>query len=445
MILLELPVLLGVIPLTVLLAVCLPARYRLPVLTAGGLAALWLACGVRGLILTLCSVCAGWLCLRLQTPRSQNRRAALLWLAAGTAIQAVLLLLGRIFISAPSQRIPLLLCIMQAIGCIKARCSGRLAVQPLTAYLHYQCALPRLTGGPVLSFPQAAEIARKRRADVRLAGSGGLHFTAGLVQLSLLAAPLFSMHRQMTEARAAVSSFDTWLLLIVFYCAAYYAVRGAAELCRGIAALTGYRVPPQSDTPLLARTPRDFCARWYRSAADWCKVVLLRDGLPLDNTAYFARTLPFLCGIGMLLGRGWATGLLWGAFTALLLTAERTLRRRSVRPAAGVSRFLTGALMLLSCCFLQAQTLTDSFSAVAGLLGKNGILPSGRAVYAFRNHWLPLLAAVIGLLPLRPALRRLLQRKKLLARAAYGLIPLAEAALLLLCLTELIAGRLRGF
>ena len=157
MILLELPVLLGVIPLTVLLAVCLPVRYRLPVLTAGGLAALWLASGVRGLILTLCSVCAGWLCLRLQTPRSQNRRAALLWLAAGTAIQAVLLLLGRIFISAPSQRIPLLLCIMQAIGCIKARCSGRLAVQPLTAYLHYQCALPRLTGGPVLSVPQAAE------------------------------------------------------------------------------------------------------------------------------------------------------------------------------------------------------------------------------------------------------------------------------------------------
>ena len=59
MILLDLTVLLCIIPLTVLLAVCVPVRFRPYVLAAGGMASLLAVCGVRGLLLTLISVCMG--------------------------------------------------------------------------------------------------------------------------------------------------------------------------------------------------------------------------------------------------------------------------------------------------------------------------------------------------------------------------------------------------
>ncbi len=444
MILLDLTVLLCIIPLTVLLAVCVPVRFRPYVLAAGGMASLLAVCGVRGLLLTLISVCMGWLCLRLQKTRSQNRRAAAVWLTAGAAAQAVLLPASRLLLDTPSKRIPLLLCILQAILCIRMRFSGQLSAQPLPSYVLYQCTLPRLIGGPVLSYPQAAELSADCRPDARLAGRGALHCTAGLAQLSMLAAPLFSMHRQMTETNAAVSAADTWLLLTVFYCAAYYAVRGAAEFCRGLAALTGYRLPAQCDTPLRAKSPADFCRRWYRSAEQWCKTVLLSGASSPDSTAYFARVLLCFCGIGLMLGRGWAPGLLWGVYMSLILTAQCSLRRSRVRAAECVSRAVTALLMLYGCCFLQAATLSDCFSAAADLIGRNGILPSGRAVYAFRNHWLALLAAVIGLLPLREAVRSQLRKRRWLRRIVYVLIPPAEAALLLLCLTGLLGGRLRG-
>lgn len=444
MILLDLTVLLCIIPLTAVLSFCLPARIRPYVLPAGGLAAVLAACGLRGLLLTLLSVCLGWVFLRTQPTAAQNRRAAAFRMTAGIAVQAAFLPAGRLLLDTPAQRIPLLICIMQAVLCLRMRYAGQIAAQPLTAYCGYQWTLPRLIGGPVCSYPEAAEAEAGRTPDFRLAGNGALHFTAGLVQLSLLAAPLFSMHRQMTDTGAAVSAADTWLLLAVFYCAAYYAVRGASELCRGFAALTGIRLPAQSDTPLRAHTPRDFCRRWYRSAADWCRAVLLGDGAEPDNTSYFARMLLCFCGIGLMLGRGWATGLLWGVYMALILAAERALRRRGVHAAEGVSRFLTVLLMLYGCCAFQAVTISDSLSAAASLIGKNGLLPSGRALYAFRNHWLPLVTAVIGLFPVRDAMRRLLQKKTWLRRIAYVLIPVAEAALLLLCLAGLLGSRLRG-
>ncbi|MBQ5335503.1 MAG: hypothetical protein J6Z45_06110 [Oscillospiraceae bacterium] len=443
MILLRLPLLLCIIPLTVLAAVLTPVNRRLYVLAAGGLAAVTAACGLRGLFLTALSVSAGWLCLRLQKTGQQDHRAAAFWLTGGIAVQAVLLMFGRT-LSSPAQRFPLLFCVMQSIGCMTARYAGRLAPQPLGAYVCYQLTLPRLIGGPVLSVPQAQETAAGCERSARRAGEGALHFTAGLFQLSLLAAPLFTMHRQMTESHAAESSADVWLLLIVFYLGAYYAVRGAAEMCRGIAALTGYALAPQSDTPLRAHTPSGFCRRWYRSAADWFRKILLRDESSADNTAYFARLLPMLCGIGLLLGRGWATGVFWGAYMSLVLMVERVLRRRGIHAAKGVSRFLTAVLILCGCSLLQATSVSESFGTMSDLFGRNGILPSGKAVYSFRNHWLPLLAGAAGLLPLRDALGALLRKHAWLRGIAYILIPAAEAAVLLICVTGLLSGYLRG-
>lgn len=444
MILLSLPLLLGIIPLTVLAAVLMPVRRRPFVLAAGGLAAVYTGCGLPVLLLTVSSVCAGWLCLRLQKTAQQHRAAAVVWLTVGTAVQAALLPLGRLLADSPAKRIPLLLCILQAVGCMTARYIGKLSPQPLASYTCYQCALPRLIGGPVLSYQHAEEIAAGCSRSARRAGEGALHFTAGLFQLVMLAAPLFAMHREMTESRAAVSSADVWLLLIVFYCAAYYAVRGAAELCRGIAALTGYALPQQSCTPLKAHTPLGFCSRWYRSAAEWFRRILLRDAQTADNTSYFARLLLMLCGIGMLLGRGWATGVFWGAYMALILLVERILTHRGMHAAKGVSRFITAVLMLFGCCLLQAPTVSEFYGNAADLLGRNGLLPSGKAVYTFRNHWLPLLTAAVGLLPLREFLRSQLERRAWLRGISYVLIPVCEAAVLLISLTELLADRLRG-
>lgn len=436
MALVTLPVLLCVIPLTWLAAAVLPLRRKPIALALGGLSLTVLTGGAVSAILTAVSVCAGWLTVRLLPLRAQYRRRCAVWGQIGGAIQLLLLAAGVLLLPEPVSRLPLLLCVMQSLDCIRLRSLGQLHIPALSAFFSYQLALPRLFCGPVQSYPAAEAQMRECAPSALSAGRGALHCTLGLMQCVLLSAPMFTLRAELTAQRAAVSALDTWLLLLIFYCAVYYAVRGLAEIGCGLAALCGYTVPEPFRSPLAARSLTDFAERWLTWCVPWCRRVLLRDGLPLDNMTYFLRMLLFFSGTGFCFRPGLPV-FVWAVFFAAAFTCGRMLRLSGAQIPHLAGRILAALVILLGSGLLQAETVTAGIGMLRALAGANGFFVTGAAAYLLKIHWVPLLCAVVGLLPLGHAAGKLQQKSRFFARAGAVLIPLTELAVLLLCITEL--------
>lgn len=432
----SLPVLLCVIPLTWLSAALLPLRRKPLAMALGGLAMTAAAGGMPAVLLTALSVCLGWLTVRLLPDRRRHSRRTALIGTVGAALQLLMLLPGALLLTGAA-RLPLLLCVMQSLDCIRLRALGAMPIPALSAFWYYQCALPRLFCGPVQTYSAADRQYRSCVPSVQLAGRGALRCTRGLMQCVLLSAPMCTLWRELTAQRAAVSAADTWLLLTVFYCAVYYAVRGLAELGTGLAALMGYALPAPFHEPILARSLADLTDRWLTWLAQWCRRVLLRDGLPLDNAAYFVRMMLFFCLLGSYLRPGLQV-LLWSAFAAALLTLSRVLRRRGFLLPRTAAMIAVGVCVLLCAGLMQADSVTGSIGMLRALVGANGLLFTGGTLYLVKIHWVPLLLSLIGLLPLGRLLRSAMQKSRALQVTGSVLIPLCELAVLLICMTELL-------
>lgn len=438
--LMSLPLMLGILPLTVLAAFLLPQRMLPAVLASGGMLYAFFSGGWRGFLLLLLLNLSGLLILRFQPDGKADPKRARFWFFVGAGIQAALLLAGKPLVPGTLLLLPHVLCGMQTVLCLSRRMHGGAPAPAPFSFLSYQYTLPRLMAGPVCTPAQLREAAGACSRSLENAEHGALRITAGLFRTVLLAGPLSTMHRQILETRAVSSVLDAWTALLVCYCTVYYAVYGLSDIGRGIALLLGYSVPKQFDAPVRARTLHDFSTRWLSSAAAWCREVLLRDGLPLDHGAYFARVLLILCGMGLLLGNGF-TGLLWGAEFALMLTLERMLLRRGVHLPELPARALTACCVLLSTTFLHADSVTGALSCIGSLLGRGGFALTGTMRYLLGVHWLPLMLAVIGLFPLRDALIK--RTPELFRRILRAAAPVGVLAVLLLCMTELFSRALR--
>ena len=437
--LITLPVLLFVLPLTLIPAAFLPTRKMLPVLALGGLAFGFAAGGIPELLLMLTSVTAGWLFLRMQQPVSENRLRAFTVLLSGYAVQLLILVAGRWLLSDAVQILPLMLCAMQSAGCQHERAAGLTEVPGLLHHLCLCCALPRLFGGPLLMTAQAKQLLQERKQTPERIAAGAARLTAGLFACILLALPVLTLHREILAQRAIVTAADAWCAMAVCACGFIWTLRGLRAVGRGAALLLGIEtdglvpVPPHTDS--LA----GWFGRRMPTVTAWTKRLVLRDSLPLDHAAYSARMLVLLGAAGLLC-LNTLNGLFLGTLLAMLLTAERMLIHRGVRIPQAAAPAVTAFLLLLTMAVMQGDTLSSFFSCIGSLLGINGILPGGAMKYLLKAHWLPLVTALLGLLPLRqPAKRasKLLRGVPAAENIASVLIPLTELAVLLLCTAEL--------
>ncbi len=440
--LITLPVLLMILPLTLIPAAFLTPRYTLPDLTLGGLAFGYAAGGIPELLLMLTSVTAGWLFLRIQPVLKEKKAAAFAVLFSGYAVQLLILITGRWLLPDAVQILPLLLCAMQSAGCQQERARGQTELPALSAHLCLCCALPRLFAGPLVTTEQANRIMQQRKPSAERVTAGAMYLTAGLFDSVLIALPVLSLHREILAQHAIVTAADAWCGMLIFACGILWTLRGLLAAGHGTALLLGYETRGLVSVPPHTDSIAGLFSRRLPTLSAWMRRLVLRDGLPLDNAAYSARMLMVL-GTAGLLCLNTLNGLFLGTLIALLLAAERMLLQRGVRIPQILVPPVAGFLLLLTAAVMQGDTLTSYFSCIGSLIGMNGFLPGGAMRYLLKSHWLPITAALIGLLPIRYAAKRFsarfLRGVPAAEHAAVILIPLTELALLLLCTAELLS------
>lgn len=435
------PVICYLLPAFALLTAFSGEKWKRDALAFGGLFYVWVAGGCTALLLMLASAGCAWLQIRL-SPRKEggHHRRAELWLYAGIAIQAVLLLICRMQIGG-MQMLPLLICALQSVECMSEHANNRLKIPPLHAFLCYSFDLTRLPCGPVLSFPESEQIRENRAVTAEKIGQGASLCIRGLFQLICLSLPLAQLHGQIASGGSVRTVLDALALMAVFYLMLYYRLKGTAQIGQGLAKMLGYDLPDSFDSPVTAGSVRQFWARFLVPMHDWVKRVLLPPQSAQDAAGFFARTALLFGGIGLLFGRG-GCGLLWGAGMALLLTAEKYRKRRILPrsfPAAG-RRLLTAVVILLGMGMLGSRSIFDGVACYGALLGIDGIPFSDQTGYLLRTNWFVIAVSAAGLFPLKQLVPEGKARVRIIRSAC---VYAAEAVMLLLAYSELLSRYLR--
>lgn len=436
----SLPTILYLLPLFTIITAIVPGQWKPLSLSIGGLTVVLCLGGFPSMLLMMFSVCSAWLVLRVQPPRSgEHRHRAGFWFCAGVLLQFFWLLLGKLLLGS-IQTIPLLICTLQSIECLHARADRRIHIPGLYLFFCYQCDMTRLFAGPVLSFSEYEACRAGRKVTAERLGEGASLCIRGIFQLVCLSLPMQALHAQLVPGTVVRTVFDAVLALAAFFFAVYYALKGAAQLGQGIAAMLGFAYPDSFDAPIAALSLRDFWKRFMISIHDWADRVLLHDLSENDPGAYFVRTAILLGGIGLLVRSG--GGMLWGVFMALLLTAERRLSPAyGSRLPSPAKRLLTAFLLLFSLGF-AGNSITGSFSFYGALFGFGGVAFSETAGYLMRTSWLAGFFCIAGLFPFRRMTENLsntyLRFVRAVCRAA------AEISMLLLAYAELLSQYIRN-
>ncbi|HBI85867.1 MAG TPA: hypothetical protein DDX71_06230 [Ruminococcus sp.] len=438
MTLISLPVLLLYIPAAVLLTFLIPDRRRDIVEAVGGIGYAWVTGGSTSLTLVLIAVCTAWLVLRLQPPETDPKRGryAGTWMWSGIGIQILLLLLGR-YLMEPVQLFPLLVCALQGMESIRDRAKGKLTIPGLLPFLCYETPLARMIAGPPLHRNTAQDLVRSRKITAESVGEGASLCIRGIFQLAVLSLPMSVLTAELQTGTVLKYAADAWMALAVCYFGIYYALKGAAQLGQGIGYLAGLHYPDSFDAPIEAASLRGFWVRFMKPASEWCRRMLLPDGIPQDWAAYSARVMLMLGGVGMLLGHS-VCGLLWGVSCAVMLTAEHALPMHSLAKfPAWMRRILTALLLLMTVGMLRCRSVTEIFSFYGILLGSGGMGFSEQAWYLLNSRKLLLLLCAFGLLPLRKWMRCFTEKHPAAAKLTAVCQPVTELAMLLLAFTAL--------
>lgn len=442
----SLTMVLYVFPAATLLTLPVPQQKKPAVFALGGLCCVWLSGGFPALILMMCMMISAWLFLRLQPVQSgtpaQDRNARYR-MYAGIAVQGIWLLLGKLLLSDSVLLIPLLICAMQHTEAICDRAHRRISAPGLFPFFCDSAEMPRLFAGPPMQTESSAAMRENRNLSAENIGNGASLYIRGLFQVSCLSLPMRSLCRTLNELVPEKTVLDEWLVLISFYLAVYFGLKGAAQIGQGIAQMTGLIYPDSFDSPVLAGTHYGFWTRFMKPFSDWIKRCLFPERSE-KQSGYLTKLLLVFCTLGFLFGSG-VCGILWGMFCALVLTAERQLNPKWIAqiPVAA-RRVLVAVVTLFALGMLCSGSPQEMFTHYSGLFGKNGLAPGSRTVYLFKNYWFSVLLCTAALFPVRNALKKYTDQNKRRRAAARILKVIPEFLMLALSMAELMSFYLRG-
>ena len=439
----SLPILLYLIPLTVLAAALVPQNRRTVPLALGGMVYAFLTGGWESVTVMLLMSFSAWFTVRLQPHADDGRRAALRWIYCGCAVQVVLMSLASSLVPEHA-RMPLLLCAVQGIFSIRQRGLTKMHLPGLMPYFGYACTLPRLFAGPVLSYEESYQMHNAaEKADLKTLGEGAEICARGLFQLVMLSLPMETLwHRLRTEV-TLVSTPDALLTLPVIYFTIYYRLKGAATLGQGIAHMMGLKYADSFDSPVSAFSFKGYFSRVMIPLTNCIRLIFLPEGKKIDTFTYCARVLPLMAGMGLFLRDG-ASGMVFGILLALMLGGERFLLERWLTGIPKpIRRFGTGLLLMLCMGILYSADQSETLNFFMTLLGRNSIALSSPVLYMLTGSWVSLLFCIIGQLPLRKWGKSWEERHSILAKCKVIAVPLLTFAVTVFCMAELFSRYLR--
>ena len=243
-------------------------------------------------------------------------------------------------------------------------------VRVLDALL-YVAFFPQLVAGPILraatflpilSAPRDSKNVELPWALQRI----GLGLFKKVVLAQLLASALVD---PVFEAPGEHSSLEVLLGVYGYAAQIFCDFSGYTDLAIGSAALLGYAMPENFDSPYSAKSPRDFWRRWHISLSTWLRDYLF---IPLGGSKGGPARTAAALGLTMVLGGLWHgaawTFVAWGAFHGAGLIIHRAWAAVPALKPLRESRGWSVVAMLLTFHFVCAGWVLFRAPSLGGAL-----------------------------------------------------------------------------
>lgn len=288
---------------------------------------------------------------------------------------------------------------------------GRCKIQrSLLSYSTYLCLFPRLIAGPIVPYRDMEGQLSGRSVSLDDLSEGSVRFAVGLGKTVLLAGSLEPLAILTVEDGSVLLS---WLCILAYIFQIYFTLSGCSDIAVGLCRMLGFRLPENFDYPLLSSSVTQFWQRWHSSLVQWFRdyVYLPMGGSATTKAKWLRNMLVVWLLIGIWHGTGW-TFLLWGLYYGILLILEKLWLHRYLK-----GRILPHVYMLLvtvlGFVLFRSGTVSQVLHTAAELLGLGGLpIINATAVYQLRSFGVLLVMALAGASPYPKKLARKLGESK---------------------------------
>ena len=295
----------------------------------------------------------------------------------------------------------------------------------LLPFATYVTLFPQLIAGPIVRYRDVADQLEARRESISGFASGVRLFTVGLSKKLLLANPAGQLWELL---QAQPGTLAAWVGIAAYTLQIYFDFSGYSDMARGLGRMLGFEFLENFNYPYISRTVTEFWRRWHISLSTWFREYVY---IPLGgNRKGLARQLLNLLIVWLLTGLWHGASfnfLLWGAYYALLLIAEKCFLLKLLDR---IPRIIGHVYTLFTVTLGWAIFYFEDLSALSGFL-RRLFTPAatGTAGLGLILGYLPLL--LTGTLASTPFGKRLSERWNDSPRWRIGRLALIAAALLL--------------
>jgi D-alanyl-lipoteichoic acid acyltransferase DltB (MBOAT superfamily) len=253
----------------------------------------------------------------------------------------------------------------------------RREIKPADRYLDYLlfvCFFPHLVAGPIVRPHQMLpQLARTPVVDPAMQARGLFRIATGLAKKIAIGDVLaVNIVGRVFDNPERYSSLEVLIAIYAYAFQIYADFSGYTDVALGSAALFGYELPENFDTPYVAHDLQDFWRRWHITLSTWLRDYLY---MPLGGSRGSSlRTYRNLM-ITMLLGGLWHGAswnfVIWGALHGIALSATRMWQRANgsiARPRGltlGLSIVLTFHYVCFAWIFFRAQSFGHALAMIA--------------------------------------------------------------------------------
>jgi alginate O-acetyltransferase complex protein AlgI len=280
----------------------------------------------------------------------------------------------------------------------------------------YLLLFPQLIAGPIIRYRTIADQLAARRVSIDDFAYGVRRFVIGLAKKVLIANVVAGPADQVFGLPpGALAPSTAWLGIVCYTLQIYFDFSGYSDMALGLGRMFGFRFPENFGWPYVAETVQDFWRRWHMSLSAWFRDYVY---VPLGgNRSTPARTylnlviVFFLCGLWH--GASW-NFVVWGLFHGCFLVVERLGVANRIKQLWKPIRHLYLLLVIMvGWVFFRAESLPRAIEFLRALAGDHAVSPTPYTLqwYLTPELWVALLAAVIGSMPVVPALGRWRDRR----------------------------------
>lgn len=251
----------------------------------------------------------------------------------------------------------------------------------LIEYMVFVTFFPHLLAGPIIHHAEVVPQIRSEnfaRLTVDGASMACVWFAIGLAKKVLIAdtlAPIADTAFAVAGEGTPISFFEAWFGALAFAFQIYFDFSGYTDMAIGLGLLFGVALPLNFAAPYRAASIIDFWRRWHMTLSRFLRDYLYFS-LGGNRHGEMRRNINLM--ITMLLGGLWHgaawTFVIWGGLHGLYLVVAHQWRRYMPRLPVVLGWALTFMSVCFAWVFFRAQSFSDAWSMIEGMVGMNGVV-----------------------------------------------------------------------